>query len=88
MLAKTQVTPSNIMVADCGERIVLGDLGLAAFLPEGSDFVLGRSGTPGFLAPECYENLGATKRGMGWGCVDRWMGGWIWMAGWKLTGGG
>ncbi|CAJ1380177.1 unnamed protein product [Effrenium voratum] len=49
------VTPSNIMVADCGERIVLGDLGLAAFLPEGSDFVLGRSGTPGFLAPECYE---------------------------------
>ena len=67
---------------------MLGDLGLAAFLPEGSDFVLGRSGTPGFLAPECYENLGATKRGMGWGCVDRWMGGWIWMAGWKLTGGG
>lgn len=45
--------PGNILVADGGERVLLSDFGLAAFLPSDSNsFVGSKLGTTGFMAPE------------------------------------
>lgn len=48
------VKPANILIANGGSRVVLSDLGLATWIPEGSTSVSRKAcGTRGFLAPEC-----------------------------------
>jgi len=48
------VKPGNILIANGGNRVVLGDFGLAAYIPAGSTTVARNGcGTRGFLAPEC-----------------------------------
>ena len=47
------VKPGNILVAEGGRRVLLGDLGLAQRLPEGCMSTKRSGGTRGYLAPEC-----------------------------------
>lgn len=50
------IKPGNILVGNGGERILLGDFGLATFLkPDGEILPSNGGGTHGFLAPECLE---------------------------------
>eukprot|EP00438_Fugacium_kawagutii_P027163 Skav214892 [mRNA] locus=scaffold1561:72761:77433:- [translate_table: standard] len=48
------IKPGNVLVSNGGNRVVLSDFGLAAWLPEGSSSMARKAcGTRGFLAPEC-----------------------------------
>ncbi|CAJ1328708.1 unnamed protein product [Effrenium voratum] len=47
------VKPGNILVAEGGRRVLLGDLGLAQRLPGGCASTKRSGGTRGYLAPEC-----------------------------------
>lgn len=50
------VKPANILVGSGGEKVLLGDFGLAAFLEVETNTVSRNGcGTHGFLAPECLE---------------------------------
>lgn len=48
------VKPANILVGNAGDKVLLGDFGLAAFL-ETKTVSRNGCGTHGFLAPECLE---------------------------------
>ena len=51
------VKPANILVGNGGDKIVLGDFGLASFLnPETATCPNDGCGTHGYLAPECLED--------------------------------